>query len=439
MKGRAILNYDKMGIKEKRQLLLSDPSKRYVSYEESKYKINAYFIHSNNIQECYREQMVSFIPMLPLLEEQVRIEEADYILYSHAYARCEDMSHVVIKELKYLDSIRKPGAEIIVVGKAANAEKLLNGSIKNITFWMSHFTEKLGKKFGFDIREQYFVYDEEEDHLAIWPVDGCLQKCYFCRRTYMHIPFESIPLDVIKQNLDYFKNNAPEKMRNISLRAENLTEYGIDIYGKQCLEEIIDLIDSYDEVESLDCPIGVCIGEVTPAIKNSLCKSKKLKAISLNLEAGTDRLLKVIGKKHSIEDAITLYRDLRENNPEIYLSTTVMIGLPTETMADVYALAELITVTQPDSVLCNYYICVPKHPLAKFEQMTESLREYHLKIFLKHIGDTFQRNMFVSHDRIFKNKKSRNVVRMFEELKEFNKHLDFPRYYKFETWYEITE
>ena len=166
--------------------------------------------------------MVSYFPMLPLLEEQVRIEEADYILYCHAYARCEDMSHVVLKELKYLDSIRKPGAEIIVVGKAANAERLLNGSIKNITFWMSHFTEKLGKKFGLDIKEQYFVWDDEKKRLAIWPVDGCLRKCHFCRRSYMYIPFESLSLETIRQNLDFIRDTEPEKLKTICLRAENL-------------------------------------------------------------------------------------------------------------------------------------------------------------------------------------------------------------------------
>ena len=102
--------------------------------------------------ECYREQMVSYYPMMPLLYDTVPMEEADYILYMHPYARCEDLSQNVIEEIQYIDDRRKAGAEIVVVGKAANAEKLLNGSIKNITFWGDHFTEKLGKKFELDIK-----------------------------------------------------------------------------------------------------------------------------------------------------------------------------------------------------------------------------------------------------------------------------------------------
>jgi len=434
------MNYKDMSLKEKKKILTSFCNKgNYVSYDRSRFKINADFIHSNNIQECYREQMVSFIPMLPLFEDEVRIKEADYILYSHAFARCEDMSHVVLRELKYIDKIRKPGAEIIVVGKAANAEVLLNGSIQNITFWMSHFTEKIGHKFGLDIKEEYFVWDDEERHLAIWPVDGCLQKCKFCRRSYMHIPFESLALETIKQNLDFIRDTEPDKLNCISLRAENLTEYGIDIYGEQCLEKVIDLIDSYEEVKTIEFPIGMCIGEITSKILDSLCRSKKVKMISLNLEAGTDRLLNLIGKKHTVADAIHVYDKIREAHPEIKIYTTVMLGLPTEKMTDVIDLAKLIGRVQPDRVLCNYYIVTSRQPLASLPQISKSLREYHLKIFLKELSNTLQRRTIVTHDRIFKKKYSRKRMRLMKKIEEINARTDFPSHAGAHTVYDFEE
>lgn len=429
------MNYENLTTKEKQDLLISYDGTKYVDYNKSRFKINAHFIRTNNIQECYREQQVSFIPMLPLLEDEVRMEEADYILYSHAFARCEDMSHVVLKELKYIDERRKPGAQIIVVGKAANAEPLLKGSIPNITFWMSHFTEKLGKKFGLDICEQYFVWDDDEEHLAIWPVDGCLQKCKFCRRSYMEIPFESLSLDTIKQNLDHIKETTPERLKTISLRAENLTEYGIDLYGEQCLHKVIDLIDSYEEVESIKMPIGLCIGEITPEILDSLCNSKKIKMVSLNLEAGTDRLLKLIGKKHTVADAIHVYSRVREAHPDLKIDSTIMIGLPTEQMTDVIELTKLIGYVQPDYVHCNYYVSAPKQPLASLPQLSEPLREYHLKIFLKYLQYTLQRETLVGHDRIFKNKHSRKYIRKMEKLKKINEQQDFPGHFAAYTRY----
>lgn len=407
-----------MSQEERVSLLFSGA--RYVDPETVKFKINADCIHFPVQYECYREVLVSYLPMLPLLEKTVPIEDADYVLYMHMYARCEDMSDWVVEHLKKVARLRKEGAEIIVVGKAANVEKLLNGSIENITFWGDHFCEKLGKKFGFDIREQYFVWDDFNNHLAIWPVDGCLQKCKFCRRSYMDIKFESLSLDTIEENLNSIKASHPERLKTISLRAENLTEYGIDIYGKPMLHKLMDLLETYEEIQEIKIPIGFAIGECTPEILDSLCRSTKLKEIALNLEAGSDRLLKLIGKKHTCKDAIHIYQKLRESHPDIWIDSTVMLGLPTEGIDDMYQLAELVGITQPDYLLCNYYVFAPRQPLAKLPQLSHTCREYHLKILLKRLKYTLKRPLEVDCWRIDKKPNSRKSIREKKNLKRDN-------------------
>ncbi len=404
------------GLHDKTVKLLYDW--KYVNPTEVKYKINAYFVRTFAEIECYREMKVSYLWILPLIEKTVRLEEADYILYMHPYARCDDATDVVLGHLRKIAKWRKPGAQIIVIGKAANAEKHLKGSIDNIVFWGDHFIEKLGKKFGFDMREHYFVYDDEEEHLAVWPVDGCLNKCKFCRRCYMDIKFESIALDVIKKNLDAIKAIAPEKLRTISLRAENLTEYGIDIYGEQRLHELIDLVDSYDEVENIKLDIGMCIGEITPEILDSICNSKKIRYICMSLEAGTNRLLKLIGKKHTRERAIEVFQRIRDANPTVKLASVVMIGLPTEELKDMWQLADLVIQTKPDNLLCNHYISSPRQPLATLPQTSEFLKDYHLQVFLKTLKQygrmhktTPTWKLYLQYRKVYKNKSSRKVIR----------------------------
>lgn len=357
----------------------------YVDSSKAKYKISSDWVTFNcmNASECEREMMVSFFPMIPLLEQNVPFMEADYIIYAHPYARVEDMSPSVIKDLEYIARMRKPNAEIIVVGKAANAEKLLNNSIPNITFYESHYAEALGKRFGFDIKDEHFVYDSNTGDLNIWPVNGCLKKCSFCRRCYMNIPFESISLEEIKKELDYIKETNPELMRYINLRAENLTEYGIDIYGEPKLSELIDLVDSYDEVEEIASDIGFAIAEINDAILNSLCISKKVDFLPLNLEVGNDRLLKLNNKGHTREQAIRVFKKLREAHLNLYIVTTVMIGFPTETLTDIYDLAELIRETEPNFVLINFVGIQPKSPLANLQPLSRSLKIYHQKFLLQ--------------------------------------------------------
>ena len=391
------------------------------TYEESsrcKFKINADFVLKNMHLECYREQMVSFITLLPIIENAVPFEEADYILYMHPYARIEDASEFVLEELRMIDEYRKKDAEIIVLGKSANAEKKLNDSIKNITFWGDHFAEKVGKKFDMDIKERYFVYDDMKEHLAIWPVDGCMQKCGFCRRSYMDIKFESIPLEVIKENMDFIKEVAPEKMKHISLRAENLTEYGIDIYGEQKLDELLNLINSYDEVEKLSFPIGLAIGEITPKILKALCNLKKIGDIYLNLETGSNRLLELIGKHHTNEQAINIFHAIQKYHPQAEIYTTIMIGLPTEEIIDMYNLADLIVEAKPDYVFCVFYGNNPNQPLANLPQLSESLREYHLKILIQQLKKKVNYEMIFWYYRIFKNKSSKKTVKCKEVIRK---------------------
>lgn len=440
-------NYNEMGMEEKMQRFftvgyLIDTKKRrkkiwirhkYVNPEEVKYKINADFLKMNAKKECYREIMVSFLPMLPLLEKTVRYKEADYILYAHAYARCEDVSKVVVEQLKLIAENRKKGAEIIVVGKAANAEKLLSGTIENITFWHDHYAERLGEKFGFDIKDQYIVYDDfwydypnsypnKKGQLNIWPINGCNQKCKFCRRSYMHIPFEYISLEEIKAKLDWYQANAPERMAYVSLRAENLTEY-------PWLAELIDLLDSYPEIKKIEIPIGMAIGGITKKILRAICRCDKIVEIGLNPETGTDRLLEVIGKEHTRIWALYVFWQIRKAHPDIRIESTIMIGLPTETIEDIYALANFLQKAQPDYIHCNYYIDNPRQPLSKLPQMSETLREYHLKILLKRLclrvktllpAKDFEMKYFAI---------MRRDSRKYAKLQEENEYLDFPRHF----------
>lgn len=127
----------------------------------------------------------------------------------------------------------------------------------------------------------------------------------------MHIPFESIPLKYIKEKLDWYQQHEPQKLKKISLRAENLTEYGIELYHQQKLSALIHLLDTYPEIEEIELPIGLNIGEINKEILNSLCQCQKINFIALHIEAGSNHLLKLINKSHTTEQALHILTTLR--------------------------------------------------------------------------------------------------------------------------------
>ncbi len=376
-------NFNELCPNDKRQILSFLPGIKSDFLLKHPYKINTDILKYNLQDECDREVEVSYWPMLPLINESTPIADADYIIYGHFYARFHNFQEEVKRQIEETVQFRKPGAKIIVVGKACNVKPFLDPNIEDIIFFESHYAEELGKFFNLPIKEQYFVYDEQSGWLNMWPVDGCNRLCKFCRRTYMHIPFESLSLDFIKENLDWYKENCPEKMEYIMLRAENLTEYGLDIYGYQALPELIKLLNSYPEIKHISIMIGLAISEINDDILNAICDCHKFLEIYLNIEAGSDRLLEVIGKGHTRQRAIEVFKRLRASNPNIRLHTNVMIGLPTETIVDIVELADLVNTIEPNSIYALRYRMDPGQPLAQYPYMSDQLWAYHLKLFLR--------------------------------------------------------
>lgn len=198
----------------------------------------------------------------------------------------------------------------------------------------------------------------------------------------MDIKFESLTLEQIKAELNSIRKTNPERLIHINLRAENLTEYGLDTHGRQELAKLIALIDSYDEVETISFPIGMCISEITPEILDALCKSKKIDMKYLNIETGSNRLLKLINKGRDKVKCLEVFHKLREAHPNLYIISNIMIGLPTEELIAIYELVDFVCELDIDYLWVNYFGVTDRLPLAKLPQLSPSIREYHLKLFI---------------------------------------------------------
>lgn len=95
-----------------KELLLSEKEQMirnidYNSHIKYKYKICAEPLQRNIYQDCYREQLVSFFQMAPLMDKTVPLEEADYILYANPTARVQDFTDSILEELEEINKRKK--------------------------------------------------------------------------------------------------------------------------------------------------------------------------------------------------------------------------------------------------------------------------------------------------------------------------------------------
>lgn len=159
---------------------------------------------------------------------------------------------------------------------------------------------------------------------------GCANRCGFCLASYMNLPLRCVPYEEIISTIEL----GLEHTNKIAL-------LGAQISAHPKFNEIFEYIDS--KIKS-GCKIEMSVSSlrvdaITPNIVKTLVKTGQ-KNVTLAIEAGSDRLRRVINKNLTEEQIFNAVKIAVENGLK-GLKFYGMIGLPTETQSDIDALIEL--------------------------------------------------------------------------------------------------
>lgn len=158
--------------------------------------------------------------------------------------------------------------------------------------------------------------------------EGCDRPCAFCAIPLMRGKHLSTPIeDLVKQA----KSLAAQGTKELILIAQDSTYYGLDIYGKRNLAE---LIQRLSEVEGIDWirlhyayPAGFPMDVITEMEQNP----KVCNYIDIPLQHINDEVLKRMRRGTTRDKTDRLLRAMREANPDIAIRTTLIAGFPGET------------------------------------------------------------------------------------------------------------
>ena len=158
--------------------------------------------------------------------------------------------------------------------------------------------------------------------------EGCSNCCSYCaipktRGRYRSRPYEEIVAEA--------RDLAAAGVREIILVAQDTTQYGIDLYGKYRLAELLrDLnrISGLRWIRILYCYPDTFTDDLIEAI--ATC-SKVCHYVDLPLQHASNSLLKTMRRRDTREQVETLLAKLRARIPDICLRTTFIVGFPGET------------------------------------------------------------------------------------------------------------
>lgn len=169
--------------------------------------------------------------------------------------------------------------------------------------------------------------------------EGCNRKCSFCAIPLMRGPHQSRPLPDI---LEEARRLIDEGVREISLIAQDLTYYGLDLYGKRRLADLLEALAQLPGIGWLRLHYAYPAGfplEVLDIIREApaICKY-----LDLPLQHIADPILRRMRRGLSRARTEALLQTIREKVPGIVLRSTFIVGFPGETEAHFQELLEFL-------------------------------------------------------------------------------------------------
>ena len=194
--------------------------------------------------------------------------------------------------------------------------------------------------------------------------EGCSNMCTYCAIPYIRGLFVSRPMDEI---LEEAKMLAKKGVKEIIVIAQDTTKYGVDIYGKSMLSELLEEISKIDGIKWIrflySYPEGIT-DKLIDTVKNN---EKICKYFDITIQHISNDVLKRMNRKTSKENIENLIAKIRNKIPDVILRTSLIVGFPGETKQDFSELYDFVEKTKFDKLGVFKYSKEENTPAAKME------------------------------------------------------------------------
>lgn len=179
--------------------------------------------------------------------------------------------------------------------------------------------------------------------------DGCSNCCSYCTIPAIRGGFRSRELEDL---LDEAKCLADKGVKELILIAQDTTSYGLDLYGRLALPELLEKLSAIPGIQWLRlmyCYPDKVTNELIETIANN---PKVLHYIDLPIQHIDDSILNAMNRKTSEEEIKNLLHNIRTRIPDMVIRTTVITGFPGEGEDEFEHLAVFLKETAFDRLGC---------------------------------------------------------------------------------------
>ena len=285
---------------------------------------NCYILNTCHIRDKAKEKVYHEIGRVKKI---FRFKKKPIIIVAGCVAQAENQE--MLKREPYIDIVIGPQSyhkiNDVILNYSKNAKK--EEETEFDTALKFNYLSKIKNK---DSKVSSFLTIQE----------GCDKFCHFCVVPYTRGPEYSRPFDqIINEAQELIKNGAKE----IILLGQNVNAYSYKEKEKEFkLSDLLIELERFDELVRIRYTTSHP-KDMTEDLINVYKKSSKLMPlVHLPVQSGSNKILKLMNRKHTIEDYLDVYDKLKKINNNIEFSSDFIIGYPEENEDDFQKTMKLI-------------------------------------------------------------------------------------------------
>ncbi len=271
---------------------------------------------------------------------------ANKILVEHESAK-EDANIVVVNTCGFIDNAKEESINTILEQaqrkESGKIDKLfvsgclsqrykpeLERDIPNVdqyfgTTDLPALLKVLGADYRYELLGERLVTSKHYAYLKI--SEGCNRPCSFCAIPLMRGKHKSTPIEKLVKEAEYLAKNG---VKELILIAQDLTFYGLDIYKKRRLADLLIALSSVNGIDWIRLHYAFPTGfpeDVLDVIREN---DKVCNYIDIPLQHINDKILKSMKRGTSHAKTDNLLKMFRRKVPDIAVRTTLIVGYPGE-------------------------------------------------------------------------------------------------------------
>ncbi len=169
--------------------------------------------------------------------------------------------------------------------------------------------------------------------------EGCDNRCTYCAIPYIRGPYISRKFeDILKEAEKLAKNGIKE----IVVIAQDTTKYGIDLYGKSRLAELLEALAKIKDLKWIRFLYAYPESITDELIKIVKENDKICNYFDMPIQHSSDKVLKMMNRNSDGASIRKVIEKIRRSIPDVIIRTTLMVGFPGETEEDFLNLYEFV-------------------------------------------------------------------------------------------------